>query len=131
MLQDAKSLRQGILYQDIRDNFKSMLENTDDYILLKDRNHVFTVASKTLVAITNPSEHWTELIGQTDYDAFPEKYTNAYQDQKTIDNKGDHGWMDNRKYPIKNDYGETIGLFGIAHDTTKRKFVEEENIRLQ
>jgi PAS domain S-box-containing protein len=146
LLQDAKSLRQGIPYQDIIDNFKSILENTDDYILLKDRNHVFTGASKTLVAITDPSEHWTDLIGQTDYDVFPEEYADAYyelekkifaglnfihQEQKTIDNKGNHGWMDNRKYPIQNDDGETIGLFGIARDITKRKFVEEENIRLQ
>jgi hypothetical protein len=31
-----------------------------------------------------------------------------------LDNYGHAGWVDNRKYPIKNKEGEIIGLFGIA-----------------
>jgi PAS domain S-box-containing protein len=120
-----------------------MLENTDDFIYFKDNNHVFTADSQTLVSITNASNHWSELIGQTDYDVFPEKYADIYyaleksvfarakvaQDAQTyIDNSGNIGWVDNRKYPIKNDDGEIVGLFGIARDITDQKMAEVGNI---
>ncbi len=59
-------------------NFVAMMENTDDFIYFKDRNHVFTGASQTLVSITGPFKHWTELIGKSDYDVFPEAYADAY-----------------------------------------------------
>jgi hypothetical protein len=77
-LQDAKSLRQNLKLPSMMPNFVAMMENTDDYIYFKDRNHFFTGASQTLVAITDPSEHWTDLLGQTDYDVFPEEYADVY-----------------------------------------------------
>ena len=77
-LQDAKSLMRARGAEPMQANFKAMMENTDDFIFFKDRNHVFTGASQTLVSITDPSEHWTDLIGQTDYDVFPEVYADAY-----------------------------------------------------
>lgn len=140
-LQDAKSLWQGMGDQPMMVNFKAMMENTDDYIYFKDRNHVFNGASQTLVAITSPSEHWTDLLGLTDYDVFPEEYADVYyrlekqvfagipvahEIQETLDNDGNRGWVDNRKYPIKNADGEIIGLFGIARDITEHKLAEEQ-----
>ena len=68
LLKDSKSLWQQQGDQTMMVNFKAMMDNTDDYIYFKDRNHVFTGASETLVAITEPSEHWGDLIGKTDYD---------------------------------------------------------------
>jgi PAS domain-containing protein len=59
-------------------NFVAMMENTDDFIFFKDRNHVFTGASQTLAAVTNPTEHWTHMLGKTDYDVFPEEYADIY-----------------------------------------------------
>jgi hypothetical protein len=49
LLQDSKSLwhRQGD--QTMMGNFKAMMDNTDDYIYFKDRNHVFNGASQALV----------------------------------------------------------------------------------
>ncbi len=140
LLQDAKSLWQQQDDQTMMVNFKAMMDNTDDYIYFKDRNHVFTAASQTLVAITDPAEHWTDLIGKTDYDVFSEEYADIYytlekqvfsgvhlahEVQETLDKNGNKGWVDNRKYPIKNDEGEIIGLFGIARDITERKLIEE------
>ena len=136
-LQDAASLKQDIVDQTLLYNFTAMMETTDDYIYFKDRNHVFTGASQTLVSVTDPSEHWTDLIGLTDYDVFPEEYadkyyslekqvfsgeiTVAHEIQPTLDNEGNHGWVDNRKYPIKDEKGEIIGLFGIARNITDLK----------
>jgi hypothetical protein len=140
LLQDAKSLWKQQGNQTLMDNFKAMMDNTDDYIYFKDRNHVFTGASETLVAITDPSEHWSDLLGKTDYDVFPEEYADVYyslekqvfagikiahEEQETLDNDGNKGWVDNRKYPIKNENGEIVGLFGIARDITESKLTKD------
>ncbi len=140
LLQDAKSLGQSLTNSFILPNFKAMMENTDDYIYFKDRNHVFTGASQTLVTITSPSEHWTDLLGQTDYDVFPEKYADIYyrlekqvfagihvahEIQETLDQEGNKGWVDNRKYPIRDENGEIIGLFGIARIITEHRLAEQ------
>lgn len=143
-LQDARKLRHVLRDQPMMDNFKSMMENTDDYIYFKDRNHVFTGASQTLVTITDPSEHWSDLIGLTDYDVFPEEYadiyyrlekqvfagiTVAHEIQEMLDNEGNKGWVDNRKYPIRDENGKITGLFGIARDITELKLLEQ-NLRI-
>jgi PAS domain S-box-containing protein len=139
LLQDSKGLYQQ-QSEPITTNFIAMMENTDDYIYFKDRNHVFTGASQTLVSITEPSEHWTDLLGQTDYDVFPEEYADIYyrlekqvfagipvarEIQKTLSTKGKEGWVDNRKYPIFGNDGDIIGLFGIARDITELKQNQE------
>jgi|GEM_PF-1855931 len=133
-LTDAKSLNQYLDDPVLLSNFTTMMENSDDYIYFKDRNHVFTGASQTLVSLTDPSEHWSDLIGKTDYDVFSEEYADAYyrlekqvfsgvpvanEIQKTLDNQGNTGWIDNRKYPIFDNNNEIIGLFGIARDITE------------
>ena len=133
-LQDSKSLWKEQDHGDFTIEFKSMMQNTNDYIYFKDRNHVFTGASQTLVSLTNPSKDWTDLLGKTDYDVFPEEYADHYYSlekqvfsgipvahgiQETLDNEGKKGWVDNRKYPILGDKKEIIGLFGIARIVTE------------
>ena len=140
VLQDAKTLRQGAGSQPIADRLRALLENTDDYVYFKDRNHVFTGASQTLVAIADPAEHWTDLLGLTDYDVFPEEYADVYyrlekqvyagatvahEIQEILTKEGRKGWVDNRKYPIRNPDGEIVGLFGVARDITEQKRTEE------
>ncbi|MEY4139754.1 MAG: hypothetical protein RLZZ371_1936 [Pseudomonadota bacterium] len=126
-------------------NFRAMMDYTDDYIYFKDRNHVFTGASQTLVSICDPADHWTDLLGKTDYDVFPEALADVYYQlekkvfaganaahevQKFLRQDGKRGWVDNRKYPIRNDAGEVIGLFGIARDITELKENESQLKRL-
>lgn len=141
LLQDARSLWRSQGDQTMMANFKAMMENTDDFIFFKDRNHVFSGASQTLVVLTAPAEHWTDLIGKTDYDVFPEEYADIYYElekkvfsgvpvahevQEILRNDGSRGWVDNRKYPIRDDSGEIIGLFGVARDISDLKFVARE-----
>ena len=137
ILQDSANLKQMVEESMLLANFYAMMETTDDYIYFKDRNHIFTGASQTLVSLTEPTEHWTDMVGLTDYDVFPEEYADKYyslekqifsgkvavaqETQPTLDNNGKKGWVDNRKYPIKDKNGTIIGLFGIARDITERQ----------
>ncbi|MGA3081332.1 MAG: EAL domain-containing protein [Terracidiphilus sp.] len=139
-LQDAKSLRQAQLGEPTMALFKAMMENTGDFIYFKDRNHVFTSANDPVVPTADPRKRWPDLVGLTDYDLLPEEYADYYyQLEKEVfagkpvaseiqaapsrDGKG--GWLDNRKYPIRDGNGEIVGLFGIARDVTDRRRVEE------
>ncbi len=139
-LQDAKSLPRTLGDAATTANFRAMMENTNDFIYFKDRNHVFTGASQTLVTITDPAEHWNDLLGQTDYDVFPEEYADVYyrlekqvfsgvpiahEVQGYRSKTGQQGWVDNRKYPIRDEHGEIIGLFGIARDITEQRRLED------
>ncbi|MDD4926997.1 MAG: PAS domain S-box protein, partial [Methylotenera sp.] len=140
LLQDAKSLWQRQGDQTMMANFKAMMDRSDDYIYFKDRNHVFTGASQALVGITESVKHWTEFLGVTDYDVFVEEYADIYYRlekqvfaginvahdiQETLLQEGSKGWISNRKYPIKNDNGEIVGLFGMARDITESKLAEQ------
>jgi PAS domain S-box-containing protein len=139
-LRDAKSLFDPTDALAANSGFRSMMESTNDFIFFKDRHHVFTGASQTLVSVTQPSTHWTDLIGRTDYDVFPEEYADIYyrlekqvfagmtvaheiQEYQTLD--GLKGWVDNRKYPIRNARGEITGLFGIARVITEQVEAEQ------
>ena len=150
-LQDAKSLARTLSDVMASPNLRAMMKNTDDYIYFKDRNHVFTGASQTLVSLCSPAESWTDLLGQTDYDLFPEEFADIYYRlekqvyagspvaqaiQETLTKDGRRGWVDNRKYPIHDEAGEIIGLYGVARDITELKqaemhlFESEERLRL-
>ncbi|MBK8324502.1 MAG: PAS domain S-box protein [Betaproteobacteria bacterium] len=141
LLEDAKGLPRTLDDAAAMANFRAMMENTDDFIYFKDRNHVITGASQTLVALCDPAEHWTDLIGQTDYDVFPEAYADIYyklekqvfagvevahEVQEYLSKEGRKGWVDNRKYPIRNAAGEIVGLYGIARDITGVRQAEAE-----
>lgn len=138
-LTDARKLSQTDSVP-LTPNFVAMMKNTDDFIYFKDHNHIFTGASQTLVSITDPSEHWSDLIGQSDYDLFPEQYADthyrlekqvfaglhvAHEVQAYLTNDGHTGWVDSRKYPIADGQGQIIGLFGVARVITDLKRTEE------
>jgi len=139
-LQDSRSLWKGPLRQRIPPNFRAMLQNTDDFIFFKDRNHVFTAVSRNMTAGPDQAVQGPSLLGQTDYEIFPEEYADIYyrlekqvfagatvaseiHESQTVD--GRLAWLDNHKYPIKNDRGEIVGLFGVVRDITERIKAEQ------
>jgi len=141
---DAKSLA-----GEMRDalslyNFNAMLERTNDFIYFKDENHLFTAVSRTLLGITTAAS-FEELIGATDYEVFGKEYADEYyklekaifggkvdvaqEYQPFVTKEGKKGWVDNRKYPIKDANGDIIGLFGIARvlsDDFKESVIPKE-----
>jgi PAS domain S-box-containing protein len=114
-------------------NVQALMETSDDFIYFKDRHHVMTGASQTLVSLCPTAEHWTDLLGHTDYDLFPEAYADAFyrlekqvfagqavaqELQEILHTDGRRRWVDNRKYPIRDAAGQIVGLYGIARDVT-------------
>jgi PAS domain S-box-containing protein len=149
-LYDARGLPRTMESASSSGPLAAMLENSDDFIYFKDRNHVFTGASQSLLTLCAPPAQRTDLLGLTDYDVFPEAYADIYyrlekdvfagalsvrevQAYQALD--GRKGWVDNRKYPIRNELGEIIGLYGIARDITAQRHAEaalqDESQRLQ
>ena len=141
-LQDARHLAQSPRAPAPAGSLLAVLQNTDDYIYFKDRNHVFTGYSCNFVQLGQPDVEWSDLVGKTDYDFFPEALADIYyrlekqvfagqpvahEVQPTLDRDGRRGWVDNRKYPILDAQGEIVGLFGIARDITARKAIEDND----
>ena len=138
-LQDARSLWKGHDRQSIPADFQAMLDNTDDFIFFKDRNHVFTAASQNMTDALDPAQG-PSLLGLTDYDLFPEEYADIYyrlekqvfagmpvasevHETQTVD--GRTVWLDNHTYPINGRYGNITGLFGVSRDITDRVKAEQ------
>ncbi|MGA9060289.1 MAG: EAL domain-containing protein [Terracidiphilus sp.] len=132
-LEDARNVREpGDEF--LVTSFKTLIEQTSDYIYVKNRNHVILAASRTLPDLTESAKDRSELEGKTDYDIHPEETADiAYrlenrafdegrrvnQVQQVMAQDGTERWIDNRKYPINGPDGEIIGLFGVAPDITE------------
>lgn len=139
ILKDAKAL------YDIENapadvHFKYMMDSTDDFICFKNINHIITGASQALASICSRVDHWADLIGQTDYEIFPEEFADkCYRlekliysgipsvnvEQEYVQVNGVSGWVNIRKYPIHCDHGEVVGVFGVSRDITERRIFEE------
>ncbi len=139
---DAKSLSEkSDELNSMKINFQAMMERTDDFIFFKDANHIMTMSSDSLAVITGYKKGY-EIVGKTDYEIFPKEYADAYHKlekeiykgnipcveevQPFVDENNQAGWINNRKYPIRNSSGEIIGLFGIARNITKQIQLQQE-----
>ena len=118
---------------------QAMLQNTDDFIYFKDVHHVFTAVSQTVLTLLARPQDAGDIRGLTDYDVFPEAYADKYyaiekqvlasgtavrQIQPYVGVDGRTGWVDDRKYPLLDEAGERVGLFGVARDITERTLTE-------
>ncbi|MGO8933666.1 MAG: PAS domain S-box protein [Terracidiphilus sp.] len=131
-LEDARNVREpGDAF--LLTSFKSLIEHTDDYLYIKNRNHVILAASHAVPFLTDAVKDRAELVGKTDYDLHPEAIADlSYQleNQAFAENRrvnqvqqfasqdGSIHWLDDRKYPIVGPEGEIAGIFGIAPDIT-------------
>jgi diguanylate cyclase (GGDEF)-like protein/PAS domain S-box-containing protein len=131
-LEDARHVREpGDTF--LLSSFKPLIEHTNDYIYIKNRNHVILAASHAVAFLTETAEDRAELVGKTDYDLHPETVADlSYQleDQAFSENRrvnqvqqfaskdGSIHWLDDRKYPITGPDGEVAGIFSIAPDIT-------------
>jgi diguanylate cyclase (GGDEF)-like protein/PAS domain S-box-containing protein len=114
-------------------SLQAILENTDDIIFFKDCNHVFTQASQSMLRAVKPMLKGQDLIGLTEYDYLPEEQADSIFEteqrvfdgapmsrelMKIVQPNGDIKWMDDRKFLIRGEGGEVLGLFAITRDIT-------------
>ena len=114
--------------------FKTLIEQTSDYIYVKNRNHVILSASRSVPDLTESAKSAAELVGKTDYDLHPEEIADAAyrvesqafaegrrvsKIQQLPSQDGTKRWIDNRKYPITGPDGGIAGVFGVAPDVTE------------
>ena len=117
----------------IADSFRALLDHTDDCMYLKSRDHVFVGATKRMADLLGDPDKKVDFSGMTGYDLYPEPLADALytRDEQILAEgrsaaeiqrldmvDGSHRWIDNRKYPLKTEDGEIIGLFGICPDIT-------------
>jgi len=120
-------------------SFKTLIAHTNDYLLIKNRNHVILAASEKLAKFTESIKDSGELAGKTDYDVHSEAIADVgyeleerafVEGRRTnlivqvIDQEGTQYWIDDRKYPINGPDGNIIGIFGIAPDITRAVEIE-------
>lgn len=118
----------------------TVINNLPDAIFAKDKDLRKTLTNKA--DLRNIGLEENEVIGRTDYEIFPEHIARNFmvddlqvllnnkpvinREEIIIDTKGTERILSTSKVPLKNKYGEVIGLIGIGHDITKRKEEEKE-----
>lgn len=122
-------------------HFISFLETTPDFVYSKDLDNRFLFSSQSLAKISGHSS-WQDMIGKTDYDCFPnetalidrEEEATIFKKGKPLIDKvhffydefGNEEWLSTNKWPLKNDQGKVVGLFGISRNITKQKHFLDE-----
>ncbi len=133
--------------QTLNEDFTTLLNNTTDFIYLKDQNSRFRFCSQSLAELTGHGD-WHEMIGKHDRDVFPPELADIYAEEETVifgqgqpvldkiapyrDLDGNVRWVNTNKWPIFNtDKSKVIGVFGISRDITQRKEAEDANQELE
>jgi len=117
----------------------ALMHNLPDYIYLKDKESRFIKISKAHAKSLRLSSA-EEAIGKTDFDFFSEEYArHTYEDEQEIIRTGKlltkeeketwsdrpDTWVSTIKFPLVNQDGSILGIFGISWDITERMKMEE------
>ncbi|ROR26432.1 PAS domain S-box-containing protein/diguanylate cyclase (GGDEF)-like protein [Mobilisporobacter senegalensis] len=135
----TKELQRDALLLDI------IMNGSDDTIYFKDKNLKFILNSKAH-AIQFGFENPKELVGKSDFDFFPEEFAiESFKDEqrimktgkpligkleKWIRKDGEIVWFHASKYPLYDESGEIMGIWGTSRDITSLKFAQDELARL-
>ncbi len=122
-----------------RQLLRTLIDNVPDYIYVKDTNSRFLIANNA-VARQMGAAGPEELIGQTDFDFYPEQLAAQYyadeqaiihsgqplidREEQGVDPAGREMWYSTTKVPLRDEHGRVIGLVGIGRDVTERKRAE-------
>jgi PAS domain S-box-containing protein len=115
----------------------AIMENTPDFLFVKDREGRMLIANKALLQDLGKSAD--EVIGKTDAEFLGDDAAEQIMknDQEVMSSgqtvvfeeilhpEGDRRVYLSTKSPYKDNDGKVIGLIGIARDITKRKHAEE------
>ena len=128
---------------------RDVVSNLPISIYAKDLALRKTLTNQADLALIGKPE--AEVLGHTDYAVFPAELAAQFaandrqvltsgqpildREEEIIGPDGRRGWLLTSKLPRRNEQGEIIGLLGIGHDITERKYQEamlnETNRQLQ
>ena len=117
-----------------------MMDNLPDYMYFKDRESRFIRTSRSharALGLRDPSE----VVGKTDFEFYGEDTARRsledeqqimhtglplvdFEERETYADRPDT-WVITTKMPYLDERGRVIGTFGISHDITKRKQLQE------
>jgi len=119
----------------------AIMDNVPDSIYFKGRNSSFIQINRGLASRFNLADP-SEAIGKSDHAYFdPEHANRARADELAIMASGDGiiakeekevypdkrvAWVLSTKLPLKTPQGKIVGTFGISHDITQRKVMEQQ-----
>ncbi len=119
--------------------FQSLLHTLPDPVWLKNPEGIYLACNTRFEQFFGARE--SEIIGKTDFDFVDEKLAQFFRinDQNVLSSRklqrdeewlsfasdGYKGLFETTKTPMYNSHGEIIGVLGIAHDITIRKFTED------
>jgi PAS domain S-box-containing protein len=122
------------------DLLTALMDTIPDAIYFKDKKSRFLRVSKALAekrGLHDPAQ----LLGKTDFDVFTKEHAQkAFEDEQRIlrteapeigiEEKetwpdGSVTWVTTTKMPLRDGTGAVIGTFGVSHDITKRKTMED------
>ena len=128
-----------------RSLFTLLMDNLPDHFYFKDAESRFVRASRSMADALGERDP-ADLHGKTDADYFgPEHARKAREDEQQVMRTGTplinieeretypdrpDTWAITTKMPLRDATGDIVGTFGISHDTTKRKRLEERNQQL-
>ncbi len=118
--------------------YRSLVENLEQSVFLKDRELCFVAANKRFCQSVGRSE--AEIVGRTDYDVYPRRLAEKYRrdDFRVLENgrrieteeqtliAGNPRTVRIVKTPVKDDQGEIVGVLCIFWDVTDQRSLEAQ-----
>ena len=121
--------------------FDLLLSSLPEHIYFKDRACRFTRVNQAMARLFG-SDDPNHLIGKSDFDFFTREHAEpAFADEQALIEErmptstkeeketwpdGRETWVITTKAPLHDADGRIVGTFGISHDITERKVVEQE-----
>lgn len=132
-------------YKEMELDYNAILDNLNDYFYIKDSNYRFRAVNNNFAKLTG-HQHWSEIVGKTDFDVFPKSVAQTYRDddKKIIElgkpvlgriesysmDDDTQGWVQTSKQAIYDDNGNAIGIFGFSTDVTELIRTRENSEKL-
>jgi PAS domain S-box-containing protein len=140
---DQKSAEDALSRE--RTYLASLMESLPDYVYFKDLQSRLLLTNKAharLFHLADPAD----AVGKSDFDFFTAEHAQAaFDDEQRIIRTGEpvldkeeretwpdraDTWVSTTKLPLRDEQGNVIGTMGVSRDITRRRQIEEKNLRL-
>ncbi len=141
LLQEATSLHGVEVQPDRLTTIEPMMNSVGQALYFKNRDYVFTSLNRAAKLIfSEDGQEGIDPVGLTDYDLFPEAYADiSYRLEKqalqgtNVEAQlyappvatNTQKWLNSVMYFVRGPAGDVVGLFGVAHDITGQRQMQE------